>query len=92
MQASSRRLIQYVGKVTLEHLDAESVPLVKAFCEKTEKDKPVIKKAEIKGSKWHRSHDDPNDEKLVLSIRFLDDNGKRVTTGHLHKDGTSNVS
>ena len=35
------------------------------------------------------SHKDPSDAKKVISIQFLDEQGKRVGTGHLHEDGTS---
>ncbi|KAF1352919.1 hypothetical protein EJ07DRAFT_135256 [Lizonia empirigonia] len=88
MQATSRRLIKFVGSVTLEHLDSKTLPVVKGYCEKN----PIITKAEIKGSKWHKSHDDPNDSELVISIRFKDENGRRITTGHVHQDGTGRIS
>ncbi|KAE8842951.1 hypothetical protein PTNB73_01000 [Pyrenophora teres f. teres] len=81
MQASSCRLIKYVGTVTLDKLDSQSRPV-----------NPAIKKAEIKGSKWHQSHDDPNDKKPVISIRFKDENDRRITTGHVHQDGTGKLS
>ncbi|CAN9139690.1 unnamed protein product [Alternaria alternata] len=92
MQALSRRLIKYVGTVTLDKLDSQSRPVVNAFCEQAEKSNPAIKKVEIKGSKWHQSHDDPNDKKPVISIRFKDENDRRITTGHVHQDGTGKLS
>ncbi|KAH4086474.1 hypothetical protein HBH92_187690 [Parastagonospora nodorum] len=80
MQATSRRLIKFVGSVTLEkQLDPKTLPY------------PNITNAEIKGSKWHKSHDDPNDSELVISIRFKDENGRRITTGHVHHDGTGRI-
>ncbi|KAF1836433.1 hypothetical protein BDW02DRAFT_493589 [Decorospora gaudefroyi] len=92
MQATSRRLIKFAGSVSLENLDSKSRPLVKSYCEKFEKENPVITKAEIKRSKWHKSHDDPNDSELVISIRFRDENDRRITTGHVHQDGTGRTS
>lgn len=52
---------------------------------------PVVKKAEIKGTKLHKSHDDPSDNQLVISIRFLDANSRRLGTGHVHADGTGSI-
>ncbi|EAT86670.1 hypothetical protein HBI56_129780 [Parastagonospora nodorum] len=88
MQATSRRLIKFVGSVTLEKLDSKTLPVVKGFCEKN----PNITNAEIKGSKWHKSDDDPNDSELVISIRFKDENIKKIATSHVHQDGTGRIS
>lgn len=51
-----------------------------------------MKKAEIKGTHLHKSHDDLNDPKPVISIRFKDENDTRVGTGHVHDDGTGQVN
>ncbi|KAH3909922.1 hypothetical protein HBH56_154030 [Parastagonospora nodorum] len=80
MQATSRRLIKFVGSVTLEKLDSKTLP------------NPNITNAEIKGSKWHKSDDDPNDSELVISIRFKDENIKKIATSHVHQDGTGRIS
>ncbi|OAL57161.1 hypothetical protein IQ07DRAFT_638525 [Pyrenochaeta sp. DS3sAY3a] len=90
--ASVLGLIKYVGTVTLDKLDSQSRPVVKAFCEQAEKDNPAIKSAEMKGSRWHQSHDDPNDKEPVISIRFNDENDRRITTGHVHQDGNGKPS
>ena len=50
-----------------------------------------VKKAEIKGNRLHQSHDEPNDRKPVISVRFKDENDKRLGTGHVHEDGTESV-
>lgn len=50
---------------------------------------PRCKKANLRGTELHDSHDDPTDKKKVISIRFLDENDRRVGTGHLHEDGTA---
>jgi hypothetical protein len=52
---------------------------------------PRVKKAEIKGSVPHKSHDDPSDPEEVISIRFKDENGSRLGTAHVHEDGSGNV-
>ncbi|KAH4932338.1 hypothetical protein HBI79_100340 [Parastagonospora nodorum] len=80
MQATSRRLIKFVGSVTLEKLDSKTLP------------NPNITNAEIKGSKWHKSDDDPNDSELVISIRSKDENIKKIATSHVHQDGTGRIS
>ena len=51
-----------------------------------------MKKAEIKGTRLHQSHDDPSDPKPVISIRFKDENDRRIGTGHVHEDGTGQVN
>nr|POE87757.1 hypothetical protein CFP56_10986 [Quercus suber] len=48
-----------------------------------------IKQASVQGTELHQSHKDPTDPKKVISVQFLDAEGKRVGTGHLHEDGTS---
>nr|KMM69334.1 hypothetical protein CPAG_05651 [Coccidioides posadasii RMSCC 3488] len=45
--------------------------------------------AEIKGTRLHKLHDDPTDQKDMISIRFLNEDDKHVGTGHLHEDGMS---
>ena len=50
-----------------------------------------VKKAEIKGTQLHQSHDDPNDKKPVISVRFKDEQDRRLGTGHVHEDGTGSV-
>ena len=50
-----------------------------------------VKKAEIKGTRLHQSHDDPSDDKLVISVRFKDEEDRRLGTGHVHEDGTGSV-
>lgn len=50
---------------------------------------PRIKQASIQGTELHRSHKDPTDPQDVISIKFFDEDGKRVGTGHVHEDGTS---
>ncbi|CEL05516.1 hypothetical protein ASPCAL06634 [Aspergillus calidoustus] len=49
---------------------------------------PRIKYASIEGTELHKSHKDPTDTQKVISIRFFDEDKKRVGTGHLHEDGT----
>lgn len=50
-----------------------------------------VKKAEIKGVRPHQSHDDPSDDKLVISVRFKDEEDRRLGTGHVHEDGSGFV-
>ncbi|KAE8349568.1 hypothetical protein BDV28DRAFT_160385 [Aspergillus coremiiformis] len=89
MQATRKRLIQYVGGVALSdiknimHRDA-----ARALCEKVEQEDSRVKKAQIKGSQPHKSYDDPDDPKDVISIRFLSENDTRLGTAHVHEDGS----
>ncbi|KAJ6036064.1 hypothetical protein N7540_000343 [Penicillium herquei] len=69
--------ISYAGKVKLSDFKDES-----------HKD-GRIKQASVQGTELHQSRKDPTDPKKVISIQFLDSDGKRVGTGHLHDDGTS---
>ncbi|KAF2004737.1 hypothetical protein P154DRAFT_426303 [Amniculicola lignicola CBS 123094] len=92
MIPSSQRLIRYVGSITLDHFPNPALrQVVKDFCEKQENENPNVKRAEIKGTHFHQSHDDPNDPKPVISIRFKDENDRRIGTGHIHEDGTGQV-
>ncbi|RMZ85148.1 hypothetical protein DV738_g264, partial [Chaetothyriales sp. CBS 135597] len=85
-----RRFITYVGKVKLSDFkDADQIALVDKYCKEQEARDPRIKQARIQGTKLHPSHTDPTDPKEVLSIQFLDAEGQRVGTGHLHADGTA---
>lgn len=43
----------------------------------------------LKGRSFINLTKDRTDPKQVLSIKFLDEERKRVGTGHLHEDGTS---
>ncbi|KAK2757982.1 hypothetical protein FQN54_004388 [Arachnomyces sp. PD_36] len=92
MQATGRRLIQYVGSVALsdiknpKHRDA-----VNAFCNNLEQEDTRVKKAEIRGSQPHQSHDDPDDAQDVISVRFKDESDSRLGTAHVHEDGTSKM-
>lgn len=52
---------------------------------------PRIKKAEIKGSNPHNSHDDPSDPEEVISVRFKDEDDSRLGTAHVHEDGSGEV-
>ncbi|EEQ28041.1 hypothetical protein McanMca71_008026 [Microsporum canis] len=84
-----RRFISYIGKTKLEDfVDPKVQSQVQNFCEDREKKDSRCIKAEIKGTRFHRSHDDPTDEKEVLTIKFFNEDDKRVGTGHLHEDGT----
>ncbi|KAJ6125383.1 hypothetical protein N7471_012700 [Penicillium samsonianum] len=77
-----RRFISYVGRVKLSEFKDEShMGLVDTD--------PRIAQASVQGTELHDSHKDPTDPKKVISIQFLDADGKRVGTGHLHEDGTS---
>lgn len=51
-----------------------------------------MKKAEIKGTQLHKSNDDPTDAKQVISVRFKDEDNRRVGTGHVHEDGSGSVN
>ena len=42
-----------------------------------------------RGSKPHRSHDDPSDPLEVISIRLKDAQDRRIDSIHMHEDGTS---
>ncbi|KAF2161842.1 hypothetical protein M409DRAFT_27898 [Zasmidium cellare ATCC 36951] len=85
-----RRFISYVGKVKLgDFKDPSLLKQVHKYCNDQETRDPRIKQASIQGTELHQSHKDPNDPKKVISIKFLDEEGKRVGTGHLHEDGTS---
>jgi len=91
--ATTRRLIQYVGSVKLE--DFTNLALreaVNTFCEQQEQANPKAKAAEIKGTTLHQSHDDPGDTQPVISIRFKDEDDRRIGTGHVHEDGTGKVN
>ncbi|KKZ61983.1 hypothetical protein EMCG_03540 [[Emmonsia] crescens] len=48
-----------------------------------------IKQASIQGKELHKSHKDPTDSLDVISIKFFDEDGNRVGTGHVHEDGTA---
>lgn len=37
----------------------------------------------------HCSYDDPDDKQEVISIRRLDNSNKRISSIHVHEDGTS---
>ncbi|KAI3016057.1 hypothetical protein CBS147347_10873 [Aspergillus niger] len=92
MQATGKRLIQYVGNVALADIqNATHREAVSAFCARIEQENPKVKKAEIKGSQPHKSHDDPEDKLNVISIRFKDDGDIGLGTAHVHEDGTGNV-
>ncbi|KAJ4527964.1 hypothetical protein HRR77_000717 [Exophiala dermatitidis] len=93
MNPSSRRLIQYVGSVKLEIFSNPQLrPTIQAFCEQQEQEDSSVKKAQIKGIHLHKSHDDPNDTKPVISVRFIDKDDRRLGTGHVHDDGTGSVN
>ncbi|KAI8943644.1 hypothetical protein NX059_001629 [Plenodomus lindquistii] len=93
MIPTSKTLIAYIGKNTLASFENLAVrAVVKDYCEKLEKEHSIIKAAEIKGTRLHNSTDDPNDEKMVVSIRCFDTNGKRVGTAHVHEDGTGKIT
>ena len=51
-----------------------------------------MKNAEIKGTHLHKSHDDPSESKAVISVRFKDEEDRRLATGHVHADGTGSVN
>ncbi|KAF1979465.1 hypothetical protein BU23DRAFT_522715, partial [Bimuria novae-zelandiae CBS 107.79] len=53
---------------------------------------PTVQKAEIKGTRLHQSHDNPSDTKPVISIRFKDENDRRIGTGHVYEEGTGQVN
>ncbi|PYH94144.1 hypothetical protein BO71DRAFT_399124 [Aspergillus ellipticus CBS 707.79] len=90
MSTVIRRFISYIGKVKLtDFKDQTHMALVDSYCKEQEARDPRIKQAEIKGTELHKSHKDPTDPLKVISVQFLDDEGKRVGTGHLHEDGTS---
>ncbi|KAJ5555934.1 hypothetical protein N7513_003576 [Penicillium frequentans] len=85
-----RRFISYVGKVKLSDFKDEShKALVDKYCKDQETRDDRIKQASVQGTELHQSHKDPTDLKKVISVQFLDAEGKRVGTGHLHDDGTS---
>ncbi|KAM3501023.1 hypothetical protein MY11210_009437 [Beauveria gryllotalpidicola] len=93
MIPTTRRLIQYVGTVSLDQFSNPALrQAVKEFCETQEQENPSVKKAEIKGTYLHKSHDDPSDPLPVISVRFKDENDRRVGTGHVHEDGTGSVN
>ncbi|OAX81599.1 hypothetical protein ACJ72_04061 [Emergomyces africanus] len=74
-----RRFISYVGKVKLSDFkDSTHMALDRR-----------LKQASVAGSELHKSHKDPTDPLKVTSVQFLDQEGKRVGTGYLHKDRTS---
>ncbi|GFF62716.1 hypothetical protein IFM60648_00699 [Aspergillus lentulus] len=90
MSTVIRRLISYVGKVRPNDFkDVTHMTLVDKYCHEQETRDPRIKYADIQGTELHKSHKDPTDPKKVISIQFLDQEKKRVGTGHLHEDGTS---
>ncbi|QDS74127.1 hypothetical protein FKW77_009919 [Venturia effusa] len=92
MIPSSRRFITYVGSCSLKDFaNPELRRVVQQFCEKQENENPNVKKAEIKGTTLHQSHDDPTDPKPVISVRFKDESDRRIGTGHVHEDGTGQV-
>ncbi|GAB1212655.1 hypothetical protein ATERTT37_001800 [Aspergillus terreus] len=91
-RATAKRLIQFVGKTALEDIkDPAWRGGVKTFCEDMEKEDPKITKAEIRGAEPHKSHDDPTEEQDVISVRFKDEQGKRVATAHIYKNGQGKV-
>ncbi|KAI0721273.1 hypothetical protein C8T65DRAFT_228633 [Cerioporus squamosus] len=84
----AKRFISYIGKTTITAVETEwQPPCERALADFTKKN-PTAAKAEIKGSKPHKSHHDPNDSMEVISIRVLDSDDKRLGTIHVHQDGT----
>ncbi|KAI9733896.1 MAG: hypothetical protein M1834_002551 [Cirrosporium novae-zelandiae] len=93
MNPTRAKLIQFVGKVALDDTQHRTHRVgVQILCEAQEKADPHIKKAEIKDSIPHKSHDDPNDPEEVISVHFKDENDKRIGTAHVYKNGTGKVS
>ncbi|KAE8321283.1 hypothetical protein RU639_013165 [Aspergillus parasiticus] len=90
MSSITKRFMSFVGKNRLEDIvDPKLRAVVIGYCDAQEKKDPRCKKANLRGTELHDSHDDPTDKKKVISIRFLDENDRRVGTGHLHEDGTA---
>ncbi|KAL4766950.1 hypothetical protein BDW60DRAFT_201151 [Aspergillus nidulans var. acristatus] len=90
MSTVVRRFISYIGKCSLSDFkNPTHATLVDTYCNDQEKRDPRIKYASIEGTEFHQSHKDRTDPKQVLSIKFFDEERKRVGTGHLHEDGTS---
>ncbi|OJD13571.1 hypothetical protein AJ78_05987 [Emergomyces pasteurianus Ep9510] len=90
MSTVIRRFISYVGKVKLSDFkDPTHMALVDKYCNEQESRDPRIKQASVAGTELHKSHKDPTDPQKVISVQFLDQEGKSVGTGHLHEDGTS---
>ncbi|KAL3474255.1 hypothetical protein BJX99DRAFT_260523 [Aspergillus californicus] len=90
MSTTIRRFISYVGKVSLSDFkDKTHMALVDNYCKEQETRDSRVKKASIEGTDFHDSHKDPTDPQQVISVKFPDEEGKRVGTGHLHENGTS---
>ncbi|KAK6006596.1 hypothetical protein QM012_007006 [Aureobasidium pullulans] len=93
MSLNFRRFISFIGSVTLDHVKAiggeswkDAIPIATKRFEDMD---PKVKKAKIKGAKPHKSHKDPTDPKPVISVQLLDEEERRITTIHVHEDGTA---
>ncbi|MCJ1399439.1 hypothetical protein MMC11_002641 [Xylographa trunciseda] len=92
MQATKARLVEWVGKVKLHDIKDDLFRTsVAAFAENEERKYPRIKKAEIKGSTPHLSHDDPSDKEEVITVEVQSTKGTRLGTCHVHQDGTGKL-
>ncbi|KAK2756124.1 hypothetical protein FQN54_005532 [Arachnomyces sp. PD_36] len=89
LQATARRLIQYVGGTKLTDLPISWQAPVDQVLSQQEKDDPRIKLAEIRGSQPHASRDDPEDKQDVISVRLLGEARERIATIHIHEDASS---
>ncbi|KAJ5184186.1 hypothetical protein N7492_001802 [Penicillium capsulatum] len=87
-KATTARLYQLVGKTKLNDLPFEWRSPVSGYLDGEEKADPNFKNAEIRGSKPHPSHDDPDDNQDVVSIRLKDGDMKTIRRVHVHLDGS----
>ncbi|MCJ1291463.1 hypothetical protein MMC34_003007 [Xylographa carneopallida] len=92
MQATKARLIEWVGKVKPRDITDELFRAsAAAFAENEERKYPRIKKAEIKGSRPHLSHDDPSDKEEIITVEMQSENGSRLGTFRVHQDGSGKL-
>ncbi|GAB1195920.1 hypothetical protein APSETT444_005185 [Aspergillus pseudonomiae] len=85
-----REAVRAFGDQVEQDVRSHRYDLLKRLANYPLKD-PRVKKAEIRGSEPHKSHDDPTDPQDVISVRMKDENDSRLGTAHVHEDGTSKL-
>ncbi|KAL4813555.1 hypothetical protein BDW67DRAFT_106427 [Aspergillus spinulosporus] len=87
-KATARHLYQIIGKTKLSDLPVEWQATVSNVLDTEETTDAKFKNAEIRGSKPHPSHDDPEDKQDVISVRIKDSELKTLRRLHIHEDGS----
>ncbi|KAL1587939.1 hypothetical protein WHR41_03409 [Cladosporium halotolerans] len=88
MQRTTPLLIKYIGGTPKTAVPASYQDAINKASDAIERKYTKAEDAKIQGSQPHKSSKDPSDQKDVITISYHTAKGTRVTSVHVHDDGT----